>query len=264
MLAGYTQALRGSHPNVRLQFSITALLGIAIDGGIYAIIFNLFILRLGYGPEFVGLVNSVANLVFAAGSLLAGWLGMQWGQRRTMIAGLAVLSVGAMAVPLATVVPAAARGGWIMVSFVVAYSGLALYYVNSGPFLLRVTSAANRGNIFALQSAISSIASFTGSIIGGLLPGFVALLLGLSMTQPGPYQAPLFLVAGLTVVSLLVLLRTREPAPAAELEGREEPRAGGAPSMMTAYGLIAFMAVVRFLQVAGVGEQHDVLQCLYG
>jgi len=29
--------------------------------------------------------------------------------------------------------------------------------------------------------------------------------------------------------------------------------AGGAPGLVTAYGLIAFMAVVRFLQVAGVG-----------
>ena len=82
MVAAYVQALRGSHRNVRLLLTNSALLGFAIDGGIYSVIFNLYVLRLNFGPEFVGQVNSVANLVFAFGSLAAGWLGMRFGARR--------------------------------------------------------------------------------------------------------------------------------------------------------------------------------------
>ena len=81
MVAAYVQALRGSHRNVRLLLTNSALMGFTIDGGIYSVIFNLYILRLNFGPEFVGQVNSVANLLFAMGSLAAGWLGMRWGAR---------------------------------------------------------------------------------------------------------------------------------------------------------------------------------------
>ena len=80
MVAAYVQALRGSHRNVRLLLTNSALMGFAIDGGIYSVIFNLYLLRLNFGPEFVGQVNSVANLVFAIGSLTAGVVGYALGR----------------------------------------------------------------------------------------------------------------------------------------------------------------------------------------
>ena len=159
MVAAYVQALRGSHRNVRLLLTNSALLGFTIDGGIYSVIFNLYILRLSFGPEFVGQVSSVANLVFAVGSLLAGWLGTRWGARRTMVLGLAIVASGALAVPMSDVVAGTWRGAWVLGSFTVLNAGLALYYVNSGPYLLKATRNEARGNVFAFQSAEK--ASFT-------------------------------------------------------------------------------------------------------
>ena len=43
---------------------------------------------MGYGPEFVGQVNSVALVIFALASLPAGTLGMRYGARPIMIAGV--------------------------------------------------------------------------------------------------------------------------------------------------------------------------------
>ena len=50
MVAAYVQALRGSHRNVRLLLTNSALLGFAIDGGIYSVLLNLYILRLNFSP----------------------------------------------------------------------------------------------------------------------------------------------------------------------------------------------------------------------
>lgn len=251
MIAAYVQALRGSHRNVRLLISNSALLGFTIDGGIYGVIFNLYVLRLGFGPAYVGQVNSVANLVFAFGSMAAGWLGLRWGARRIMVVGLLFTLLGAIAVPVSDMVPVDWRGMWVLVSFVVAYSGLSLYYVNSGPYLLKATRVEARGNVFALQAAIASTASFAGTLLGGLLPALVAGLLGATLAEPGPYRVPLALVGFLVVLALIVVFYTRDVEEDQPIEA--PARASGAPPRESAYRLIAFMAVVRFLQVAGVG-----------
>ncbi len=87
MLGSYLAALRGLHRNVRLYFVATALLGFSIDGGIYSVVFNLYLVRLGYGPEFIGVVNSVGLLVFALSSLPAGALGAGWAIGRWLLRG---------------------------------------------------------------------------------------------------------------------------------------------------------------------------------
>ena len=251
MIAAYRDALRGAHRNTRLMLTISALLGFTIDGGIYSVLLNLYILRLNFGPEFVGLVNSVANLVFAFGCLAAGWLGSRWGGRPTMILGLSLTVVGTATLPLANFLPMDWRAGWLIVTFLIGYSGLAFYYVNSGPFLLRVTPQAASGNIFSLQSAINATASFVGGLTGGFLPGIFAIFMGVTLTQPAPYSTTLFLVSLFIGVALVVLLQTSnpEPAPALVVPAKD----GGAPSRESAYGLILFMGLVRFLQVAGIG-----------
>jgi MFS family permease len=250
MVAAYLHALRSSQRNVRILLSISAISGFTVDGGVYSVIFNLFLLRLNFGPTFVGQVNAVANLVFAFGSILGGWLGSRYGERRIMLIGMTIVVVGACGVPLTASVPVAWRGSWIMVSFVLLYLGLAQYFANSGPFLIRSVQTAARGDIFALQSAGNAIASFAGGLLGGLLPAFVAALLGVTLVNATPYQIPLVIVSLLTFVALGLLLQTRaEEASAADTIAAP----AGAPAMTAAYGLIVFMAVVRFLQLGAMG-----------
>lgn len=252
MVAAYVQALRGSHRNVGLLLANSALIGLTVDGGIYSVIFNLYLLRLNFGPEFVGQVNSAANLVFAFASLAGGWLGARFGARRIMIVGLGAMIAGSSAVPLADTIPAAWQAPWVMASLVLLYAGMSLYYVSGALYLLQATRIAHRGNVFALQSAFAYIASFAGGLLGGLIPAIAAGLLGLTLLQPGPYRVPLMLVSGILVAALFVMLQTRD---AEEDQPVSVPSApGGAPPLVvTAYGLIAFMAAARFLMMAGIG-----------
>ncbi|MGL4649591.1 MAG: hypothetical protein ACRC1H_09295, partial [Caldilineaceae bacterium] len=62
MFAGTLGALRSYSPDVRRIIAVSALMGFTIDG-VFPVIFNLYILRMGYGPDFVGMVNSVALIV---------------------------------------------------------------------------------------------------------------------------------------------------------------------------------------------------------
>src|SRR5215210_5940548 len=97
----YLHAFRSLNPTIALYFVTIAVIGFAIDGGIYAVLLNLFLVRLGYGPELIGLVNSAGTLTFALSSLPAGMLGERWGSRRMMLVGLGLLLAGCVLFPLA-------------------------------------------------------------------------------------------------------------------------------------------------------------------
>jgi len=45
----------------RIYFLAVIAMGFAIDG-VYTVLLNLYLLRLGYGTEFIGLVNAVGLL----------------------------------------------------------------------------------------------------------------------------------------------------------------------------------------------------------
>ena len=251
MLTAYMQSLRGSHRNVLLLFSVSALLSFSAEGGINTVIFNLYILRLGFGPDTVGLINGVATLVYALGSLLAGWLGTVWGVRKTALTGLLLALVGAVLLPLASSVPDVQRVTWLALCAMIGNIGLSLYFVNALPYLLQVTNVQNRSNIFAAATAVSTTAMVGGGLTGGVLPGLFASALGLTTDSAEPYRWTLALVPLAVLVAVLVFMQTRDPAGHAEQDAAvADAESGSELSAMN--GLIGMLVFVRFLQVAAM------------
>src|SRR5262249_43875959 len=107
MLAGYLGALRLFSRDVRLYLLTAVLIGLTVFGGIYTVLLNLYLLRLGYHSDFVGLVNAAGLLMVGLTCLPAGSLGARWGVRRTMIAGMLLMVGGFLLLPLCELVPAA-------------------------------------------------------------------------------------------------------------------------------------------------------------
>src|SRR5262245_44758678 len=126
MLIRYAQDLRRLGPSVALYFVTVAMAGFAADGGVYAVLLNPYLVRLGYGPEMIGLVNSASTLAFALSSLPAGALGERWGSRRALLIGLGIMLVGCVLLPLADALDPAWRLPWLLLTGIALYLGLAL------------------------------------------------------------------------------------------------------------------------------------------
>ena len=96
MAAALTTSFRTFNRSIRLYLLATLLLGLSVDG-VYAVLFNLYLLRLGYNPEFIGLANAAGLAFIVAGS--------QWGQADGQVIFLFILSMAAaeVAVGLALV-----------------------------------------------------------------------------------------------------------------------------------------------------------------
>jgi MFS family permease len=247
MAATYLRMLRLFTRELRLFLVTAALVGFAWDG-IRAVLLNLYLLRLGYGPEFVGLVNSVGSFAFALLCLPAGTLGTRWGSRRAMIAGMATLTFGFWLLPLVEYLPGAWHSTWLLAVSVLTYLGFALFLVNGLPFMMGATGPVERDHAFSFHIALAPLAAFIGSLVAGALPGLFGSLLGTSLDDPAAYRFPLWLAASFLVPGVLALVRTRSV---------EEPQVpedtASASASKLPYGLLAAIGLIMAFRFGGRG-----------
>lgn len=237
--------------DLRLFLVSAALMGLAWDG-VRTVLFNLYLLRLGYGPEFIGLVNAVGALSFALLCPLAGVMGTRWGSRKMIITGMSLLTTGFLLLPLADALTGTWRTDWLLSTTVLTYLGLAIYLVNGLPFMMTATGPKERNHAFSVHIALLPLAGFVGSLLGGALPGVLSTLLDAPLEAAAPYRYPLWLAALLLVPGTLALRRTHSMD-----ESQMQPATANAPQAhdrrRAPYGLIAAIALVVALRFGGRG-----------
>ncbi|NPV07367.1 MAG: MFS transporter [Anaerolineae bacterium] len=249
MALDYLDSLRRFGRDARLVFLAAAVLWFSIFG-VYSVLFNLYLLRLEFGPEFVGLVNAGGLLSGSLCALPAGEIGRRWGTRRAMAGGLALAALGYGLAPLASAVPEDVRAPWLLVTYFIGCLGaFAVYMVNVTPYLMGVTDEEQQNHAFSLLSAIPAAAAFLGSLAGGLLPSAFAGLSGAGLDSAAPYGSSLILAALLLLPAVGAVWRAgnprSDPAPPQAKGGRNS---GGAP-----IGLMAALAVALFVRACGQG-----------
>jgi predicted MFS family arabinose efflux permease len=246
--ATYVETLRLFSRDVRLFLICGALMGLCWMG-IYGVLFNLYVLRLGYDLAFIGLINAATALAYALFSLPAGALGGRWSVRRTMVLGYGLVATGLALPPLAQFTPVAWRTGWLLVTYSFGVAGASLYMVNGSVFMMGATGQAERSHAFSVQTALSPLAAFFGSLIGGFLPGFYAALSDRSPDDAAPYGYALLTAAALLSLGIPVLLATRESVPLGTVQSA--PASGNA--RRAPLFLVGALALVQLLQGAGEG-----------
>jgi MFS family permease len=250
MAITYLHMVRLFSRDLRLFLVTASLVSFAWDG-VRAVVLNLYLLRLGYGPDFVGLVNAVGALAFALWCLPAGAMGSRWGSRKMLIAGASLLTVGFWLVPLAEFVAGAWRTGWLLSTSVLTYFGFALFLVNGLPFMMGTTGSEERTHAFSAHVALMPLAGFFGSLVAGWLPGTFATLLGVSVAEATPYGLSLWLATLLLIPGVAALLPTRlvdGQLPQAAQPSTPIEDTGRAP-----YGLILAIALIMAFRFGGRG-----------
>lgn len=250
MAISYFQIVRQFGRNIHWYLLIAALLGFTYDGGIYSVIFNLYLLRLGLGPETVGQVNSLGMLAFALSAFPAGALGQWWGSRSIMLLGCAIMFVGSVWTPLAALTAPAWQLWGLNIAYILLNVGLALFYVNSTPYLTYTTATEARNYIFSVQSAVISLAGFAGGLLAGFMPGYFASTGGYDLAEATPYRYPLLLAAALVGLGGLAMFKLEEATPRPD-KGAGLKESATPIGAWAIFWLIAILALVRFLIVSG-------------
>ncbi len=253
MLGRILSPIRAFNSQARLFFAVIVGLTIVADG-LYSVLLNLYLLRLDYGTEFIGLVNAVGLLTFGLASLPAGILGSRMSTTALMKFGAVTCLVGGALFPMAEWLPPGWREAGLVVPPALMFGGFAFFFVNGAPFLLNVVDNAYKNHAFALKAAHWSLAGFAGSLIGGILPGVIAGLNGWTLADPQPFRITFALATVVLALSALLALRIRPlpprdaPTPPEYAQARNGAGNGWAASILM---LIVIMTVIRLFQVAG-------------
>ena len=165
----------------------------------------LYLLRLGHGPEYVGLFGAAGAFAYMGMGVPSGALGNRFGTRRVMLVGGAITVVCTAILPLVEIVPSWAQYSWPVVTQVILVAGWSMFNVNLVPALVATTGARQYSSALATNSALRGLGTFVGTVTGGLLPGLFAGLLGQTIDATAPYRLGLWFSAALGVTALVPL-----------------------------------------------------------
>lgn len=198
--------------DARLIIISTAVLGISFFG-IQMLLNVLYILRLGYSVEYVGLFNASGAFTYILSSLPAAAVGNRLGLRMAMVLGGVITVLGLAILPVVEYVPTTLHMSWPIFSQIVITIGWALISINQVPALMAVTTVQNRTSAYALNGVARGVGTFAGTIVGGFLPMLFAQLLRDHVDAPGPYRAALWMGSVLALLGLipLALIQPAEP-----------------------------------------------------
>jgi MFS family permease len=197
MHSGYLSMARRFSHNARAYLAYYFLLSVHL--GIYGVIFNLYILRLGFREDLLGLMLSIVFISTGLAALPAATLCDRLGRKNTLLISILVTSFALFL--LYTI----ASPEWLLALSALYGVGTALYTVAGSPFLMENSSPDERMHLFSINSALSQVAYIVGCMAGGLLPGALAGM-GFDTASPAIYRYTLFLSLALIMLSAIPVL----------------------------------------------------------
>ena len=200
--SGYASKLRRFNPNARKYLLFVFLT--TLNAGIYGVIFNLYILRLGFGEDFLGLILSISATSTGLFSIPAAFVCDRLGRKRTLLLS-SVLSAISLFFLYNTTTPE------LLVLFSLA-SGMAsaLGLVTGSTFLLENSTKEERMYLFSMSSLIYTFSLLSGNMLGGFLPDILADLISAQSGSAISYRLTLYVSLVATMASLLPLAYVAE------------------------------------------------------
>lgn len=217
LLVEYMQEFGRFQRNARLYLISNALNGISI--GIVLVLYNLYLVSLGYKADFIGLVLFVGTIgagiaIFPAGVCVDRFSGKAILLWSSLLIGIVALGQFLFRQPLP-----------LLVSAFLAGIGGAFILVVNAPFLTTYSTPRERSLLFSLNIVLALITTVLGEIIGGALPVWfrsipwlmtslpsgLAWLLA-SQSQPRAYQLALLfagIIAGPSLIPIFLMEKDR-------------------------------------------------------
>lgn len=161
-LVEYIRQFRRFERNARLYLVSNALSG--VTAGIFLVLYNLYLISLGYGPAFIGVELFVLTIgaglaIFPAGLCVDRFSG------KSILIWSSVLIGGAGVGQILFLQPLS-----LLISAFLAGIGLAFILVVNAPFLTRNSAPEERPYLFSFNIVLGLVTTVLGKVIGGGLP----------------------------------------------------------------------------------------------
>ncbi|MGH9733457.1 MAG: MFS transporter [Candidatus Acidiferrales bacterium] len=198
--------------NRNLSSGLWSFLGVSFlfDSGmfIFFLLYNLYLLDLGFREDFLGWIASAVALGNIVGSLPGGIFAYRVGLRKALLVCLCIVPVIAASRAIAT------SSFWLLGFGFIGGVALSLWGVLEPPVISQVTNDENRASGFSVVFAAGIGFGVIGGLVGGYLPGLLSFLWVGRGAGAGKRAALLF-ACGISALALWPASRLRfQAAPA--------------------------------------------------
>lgn len=203
VLKTYAERLRAFRWNARMYLVFTIIFGAAM--GVRRLIFNFFVLSLGYDEALLGTMITVHNLTALLAALPMGYLADRLGRKLSLICSTFLVA-------LSVIIMVSFPKAWILIAINIVFGlGMSISSVTMGPFLMENSSETERTYLFSFGSGLQMAAGFVGNWIGGYLPSWMGTTFNVDAISSVAYGNALLSTAIFTVVGVAPLIMLRNP-----------------------------------------------------
>ena len=203
-LGKYQAAFRALQPNARRFLALSFLLAFAQS--MFGLVFNLYILKLGYTRDFLGLLGSLPTLAVAALAVPLALACARFPARRMLLAslGLSVLAMCGLSL-FESRLP-------LMFFSVLSGAAAAFFSITAFPLMVRSSTESQRQGLFSGQFGVSMAASFAGSLSAGWLTGLAASRIFGGEESAAAYRLTMLAAGALVAAAAWPALKIKEAA----------------------------------------------------
>ena len=219
--------------------------------GLQGMLKVIYVLRLGFGPKYVGVFNSMGAVVYMIMGIPSGWLGKKFGSRRMILVGTAITAGGMFILPLTLFASGDMIAALPMMHQIAQTIGWSLIMINITPTFMFLTTPENRNEAYALLTTTRWTGALIGSLLGGALPGMFAAAGNTTLASPTPYNYALWVGTIFGLAALVPGFMTRrysEPVPPSS-KAKEDRLPLRRTLLLTLYAYLAhagWAAIVSF------------------
>lgn len=182
-MRGYFHKLKHFSRNARLY--LLHVIGMDLIHGTWEVVFNLYLLALGYGTDFIALRLLIIGVVGAMASIPMGWLSDRLGRKAGFIlgdGGGALMSL----VQILSVNPVV-----LLVAPALGAMFGALHHVTEPAFMAENSRRQERVHLFSVSDGLRTLSAMMGSLVAGFLPLWVAAQFGIDKVTAYRYATVL-------------------------------------------------------------------------
>jgi len=175
----YYKRVTAFSPNARKYLISIILYGSAM--GVYRLLFNFYVLSLRYDEALLGNLITASSITALIVALPMGYLADILGRKLSLILGNTFVGIAVLMIVLFPSIPIFIAMN-ILMGIAQSLSG-----VTMGPFLMENSADEERTYLFSFSSGLRMTASSVGNWIGGYMPAWFGVWLGVNAVSAPAY-----------------------------------------------------------------------------
>jgi MFS family permease len=199
----YADQVRKFSRNARLYLLNVVIIGAAM--GVFRLLFNFYVLSLGYNEALVGSLITVSSFTALLAVLPMGYLADLLGRKKSFLLSGSLLSASVLVMVIWP------SEGTLYAMNVVSGLGQSLAAVTMAPFMMENSGEEERTYLFSFSSGLQMAMASVGSWIGGYLPTWIGLARGVPPVSSQAYAGAMLVVSMTFAIGLIPLGMLRTP-----------------------------------------------------